>query len=50
LSKIHLFLAAPPSIAVTSGQHLLKKVDPPVLVYDYRKADSSFVPILEINQ
>lgn len=49
LRKIHLFQAAPPALAIISGQHLLAKVDPPVTVYDYRKNDSTFVSILEVN-
>jgi hypothetical protein len=47
--KLHLFHASPPAIAVASGQHLLAKVDPAVLVYDYRKAEGGFVPVLEVN-
>ncbi len=46
---IHLFPAIPSPIAILCGKELLPKADPPVLVYDYDKAQGGFLPTLTIK-
>jgi hypothetical protein len=36
VQRIHLFPAVPPAIAITLGRELIAKVDPELMVYDWR--------------
>ena len=46
---IHLFPATPAPIAIACGYHLLQKAHPPLLVYDYVKAEGGFLPRLRTD-
>ncbi len=46
---IHLFPAVPAPVAIACGHHLLQKVHPPLLVYDFVAAEGGFIPRLRTD-
>ena len=45
---LHLFAAVPPAVAITIGQRLIAKVDPTLVLYDWRR--DCYVKTIEVNQ
>jgi hypothetical protein len=46
--SIHLFAAAPPAIAITLGRELITKVDPALVIYDWRR--DHYIKTIEVNK
>lgn len=45
---LHLFAATPAPVAIEFGRNI-KQFHPPFVVYEYRKADRTYIPALEVN-
>lgn len=49
VKAIHLFAAVPAPVAVACGKETLRKVDPPLLVYDYDRKKGGFKLKLKVD-
>jgi hypothetical protein len=49
VKAIHLFAAVPAPVAVACGRETLRKVDPPLLVYDYDRKKGGFKLKLKVD-